>query len=48
MAGKSGRSINNVPENPVKHMIFSWEGIMVCAVLFWSTFSVHGIQNFII
>ncbi|MCI7627169.1 MAG: ABC transporter permease, partial [Blautia glucerasea] len=29
MAGKSGRSINNVPENPVKHMIFSWEGIMV-------------------
>lgn len=29
MAGKSGRSINNVPENPVKKMIFSWEGIMV-------------------
>ena len=29
MAGKSGRSINNVPENPVKRMIFSWEGIMV-------------------
>ena len=25
MAGKSGRSINNVPESPVKKMIFSWE-----------------------
>ena len=29
MAGKSGRSINNVPQNPVKQMIFSWEGILV-------------------
>ena len=29
MAGKSGRSINNVPESPIKHMIFSWEGILV-------------------
>ena len=29
MAGKSGRSINNVPENPMKHIIFSWEGILV-------------------
>ncbi len=29
MAGKSGRSINNVPENPIRHMIFSWEGILV-------------------
>ena len=29
MAGKSGRSINNVPESPVKKMIFSWEGILV-------------------
>lgn len=29
MAGKSGRSINNVPKNPVKQMIFSWEGILV-------------------
>lgn len=29
MAGKSGRSINNVPESPVKHIIFSWEGILV-------------------
>ena len=28
MAGKSGRSINNVPESPVKKMI-SWEGILV-------------------
>ena len=29
MAGKYGRSINNVPESPVKKMIFSWEGILV-------------------
>jgi rhamnose transport system permease protein len=29
MAGKSGRSINNVPENPVKKMLLSWEGILV-------------------
>ena len=29
MAGKSGRSINNVPKSPVKQMIFSWEGIPV-------------------
>ena len=29
MAGKSERSINNVPESPVKKMIFSWEGILV-------------------
>ncbi len=29
MAGKSGRSQNDVPENTVNAMIFSWEGIMV-------------------
>ena len=29
MAGKSGRSINNVPESPIKKMILSWEGILV-------------------
>lgn len=29
MAGKSGRSINNVPESSVKKMIFSWEGILL-------------------
>ncbi|MGN8632424.1 ABC transporter permease [Blautia sp. HCP3S3_G3] len=29
MAGKSGRSINNVPEAPIKKMILSWEGILV-------------------
>ena len=32
MAGKSGRSINNVPKSPVKQMIFSWEGILVLPV----------------
>lgn len=29
MAGKSGRSINNVPESSVKRIVFSWEGILV-------------------
>lgn len=29
MAGKSGRSINNVPESPLKKTILSWEGILV-------------------
>ena len=33
MAGKSGRSINNVPESPVKRMIFSWEGILVLVLV---------------
>ena len=29
MAGKSGRSINYIPEAPLKKMILSWEGILV-------------------
>ena len=29
MAGKSGRSINNVPENTLKKTILSWEGMLV-------------------
>lgn len=29
MAGKSGRSINNVPESALKRTILSWEGILV-------------------
>lgn len=29
MAGKSGRSINNVPESTLKRTILSWEGILV-------------------
>ncbi len=29
MAGKSGRTINNVPESPIKKAILSWEGILV-------------------
>ncbi|MCD8370887.1 MAG: ABC transporter permease [Clostridiales bacterium] len=33
MAGKSGRSINNVPENPIKKMIFSWEGILILLLI---------------
>lgn len=33
MAGKSGRSINNIPENPVKKVIFSWEGILVLLLI---------------
>jgi len=33
MAGKSGRSINNVPESPVKKMLLSWEGILVLLLI---------------
>ena len=33
MAGKSGRTINNVPESPVKRLIFSWEGILVLVLV---------------
>ena len=29
MAGKSGRSINYVPESPIKKLIFGWEGILI-------------------
>ena len=29
MAGKSGRSINNVPESPIKKLLFGWEGILI-------------------
>jgi len=33
MAGKSGRTINNIPESPVKKAIFSWEGILVLVLI---------------
>ena len=33
MAGKSGRSINNIPESPVRKAIFSWEGILVLVLV---------------
>ena len=33
MAGKSGRSINNIPESPLKKAIFSWEGILVLVLI---------------
>ncbi len=29
MAGKSGRTINHIPENPVKKLLLSWEGVLV-------------------
>ncbi len=38
MAGKSGRSINNVPENPIKKMLFSWEGILVIVFILVNIF----------
>lgn len=38
MAGKSGRSINNVPEAPIKRMIFSWEGILVILLVLINIF----------
>ena len=33
MAGKSGRSINNIPEPFAKKAIFSWEGILVLILI---------------
>lgn len=38
MAGKSGRSINNVPEAPLKKMILSWEGILVILLVLVNIF----------
>lgn len=38
MAGKSGRSINNVPESPIKRTIFSWEGILVIVFILVNLF----------
>ena len=50
MAGKSGRSINNVPESSVKRTIFSWEGILVLVLIgvniFCAFFSdVYNVSN---
>ncbi|MBP3826042.1 MAG: ABC transporter permease [Blautia sp.] len=43
MAGKSGRTINNVPQSPIKSLILSWEGILVLVLvavnIFCSIFS---------
>lgn len=33
MAGKSGRSISNVPVSPIKKMIFGWEGVLVLLLI---------------
>lgn len=33
MAGKSGRSINNVPVSPIKKMLFGWEGVLVLLLI---------------
>lgn len=33
MAGKSGRSINNIPENPIKKALISWEGILILLLI---------------
>ena len=50
MAGKSGRSINNIPESSVKRTIFSWEGILVLVLIgvniFCAFFSdVYNVSN---
>lgn len=29
MAGKSGRTISNVPESPLRRLLFGWEGILI-------------------
>ncbi|MBR2764564.1 MAG: ABC transporter permease [Blautia sp.] len=33
MAGKSGRTISNKPESPIKKIIFSWEGILILVLI---------------
>ena len=38
MAGKSGRTINNVPESPVRKMLLSWEGILVLVLVLVNIF----------
>ena len=50
MAGKSGRSINNVPESPIRKTILSWEGILVLVLvgvnIFCARFSdVYTVSN---
>ena len=50
MAGKSGRSINNVPESALKRTILSWEGILVLVLvgvnIFCAFFSdVYNVSN---
>lgn len=41
MAGKSGRSINNVPESPIRKTIFSWEGILVLVFILVNIFCMN-------
>lgn len=41
MAGKSGRSINNVPESSLKKAIVSWEGILIILFLFVNIFCMN-------
>ncbi len=48
MAGKSGRSINNVPKSPVKQMIFSWGNAFWYSCLLQLIFSVLIFLTFII
>ena len=50
MAGKSGRTINNVPESPIKKLILGWEGILVLLLvavnIFCAFFSdVYNVNN---
>ena len=33
MAGKSGRSISNVPVSPIKKMLFGWEGVLILLLI---------------
>jgi len=33
MAGKSGRTISNVPVSPIKKMLFGWEGVLVLLLI---------------
>ncbi len=34
MAGKSGRSLSSTPQQPLKHLLFSWEAVLVLVFVF--------------
>ena len=46
MAGKSGRSISNVPEKALKKNILSWEGMLVVVFILMAIFCSAISENF--
>ena len=46
MAGKSGRTISNVPQSPIKSIILSWEGILVLVLVAGQHFLLNCFPEF--